>query len=66
MMQYSACNSHYFKLIHCVNKHRRWYEARFESLASVLPEDQVPRRTPTMDYRYKAESSEFSKGSEKK
>ena len=38
MAQRSQCNKHFYKFTTCLNKHRKWYDARFKALAEVAPE----------------------------
>ncbi|KAF0971974.1 hypothetical protein FDP41_009670 [Naegleria fowleri] len=54
MLQWSQCNGHFYKWTTCLAKHRKWYEARFNSLTKVVPspvergiQDTHPRRDPS-------------------
>jgi len=46
MLQDTACNYHYFRLLKCISKHWRWYEARREALRAALPEDLKAQTRP--------------------
>jgi hypothetical protein len=62
MLQNSACNKHFFNFTTCVNRHRKWYDARFEALARAVPEDQVPSRDVATFHERKPDTvSEFKK-----
>ncbi|KAL0476855.1 hypothetical protein AKO1_005630 [Acrasis kona] len=42
MLQRAQCYRHLFRLTNCMNKHEKWYEARFEALKAVMREEDIP------------------------
>ena len=49
MLQFSQCNRHFYNFNVCLNKHRKWYDARFKSLAEAVPEA-APRFVQAIQY----------------
>jgi hypothetical protein len=49
MLQRSQCNRHFYHFTTCLNRHKKWYDARFQAFADELP-DIAPKYQKDVDY----------------
>lgn len=62
MLQDTACNYHYYKLMKCMMKHWNWYELRREALRQALPEDVKSTTKPATQFtRYDVDPKDYYK-----